>query len=110
MSRLDPKGFLAFILVGLVAAEAAGAERARREHPSRGSDMQRIIVENFNQLQIAAVELVKLANERGGEDNVTVIVASFTGDGLSDTGETKVPTLEIPKQKRSWWRFWLRRR
>ena len=42
MSRLDPKGFLAFILVGLVAAEAAGAERARREHPSRGSEMQRI--------------------------------------------------------------------
>jgi protein phosphatase len=60
--------------------------------------------------QAACESLVRLANERGGEDNVTVIVANFTRDGFSDTGETKVPTLEIPKQKRSWWPFWLRRR
>ena len=59
--------------------------------------------------QAACESLVRLANERGGEDNVTVIVANFTGDAAFDTGETKIPTLEIPKQKPSWWRFWRRR-
>ena len=59
--------------------------------------------------QAACQSLVRLANERGGEDNVTVIVANFTGDGISETDETKVPTLEIVKQKRSWWGFWKRR-
>ena len=58
--------------------------------------------------QAACQSLVRLANERGGEDNVTVIVANFTGDGISETDETKVPTLEIVKQKRSWWGFWKR--
>ena len=49
-----------------------------------GSDMQRIICENFNQLQIAAAELVKEANERGGEDNITLILVKLTGDELPE--------------------------
>jgi len=47
-----------------------------------GSDMQRIICENFNQLQLAAAELVKEANERGGEDNITLILVKLAGDNL----------------------------
>ena len=42
MNRLGPKAFVAFILVGLVAAEASAAERARRERPGHGRELQRI--------------------------------------------------------------------
>ena len=53
-----------------------------------GADMQKTICENFNQLQIAAAELVKEANARGGEDNITLILVKLTGDTLSEpTGE-----------------------
>lgn len=62
-----------------------------------GSDMQRIIVENFNQLQIAAAELVKLANERGGEDNITLILVKLFGDELPEAngGEIKLELLNL---------------
>ena len=49
-----------------------------------GADMQRIICENFNQLQIAAAELVKEANARGGEDNITLILVKLKGDELPE--------------------------
>jgi PPM family protein phosphatase len=48
------------------------------------ASMQRIILANFDKLENACVELVREANENGGEDNITVIVAKFTGDGLPD--------------------------
>ncbi len=62
-----------------------------------GSDMQRLIVENFNQLQIAAAELVKLANERGGEDNITLILVKLFGDELPEPngGEIKLELLNL---------------
>lgn len=44
--------------------------------------MQKLILENIDQLEMACAELVKEANERGGEDNITVILAKFTGDEL----------------------------
>lgn len=44
--------------------------------------MQKLILENIDQLEMACAELVKEANERGGEDNITVILAKFTGDDL----------------------------
>jgi serine/threonine protein phosphatase PrpC len=33
-------------------------------------------------LEIACVRLIGLANERGGEDNITLVVARFDGEGL----------------------------
>jgi PPM family protein phosphatase len=62
-----------------------------------GSDMQRIICENFNQLQIAAAELVKEANERGGEDNITLILVKLIGDELPEPNseEIKLELLNI---------------
>lgn len=62
-----------------------------------GSDMQRIILENFDQLQIAAAELVKLANERGGEDNITLILVKLTGEELPEPngGEIKLELLNL---------------
>ena len=54
------------------------------------SDMQRIVLENFAQLELAAAELVKLANERGGEDNITLILAKLTGDDLPEPSEEAI--------------------
>lgn len=62
-----------------------------------GSDMQRIICENFTQLQIAAAELIKEANERGGEDNITLILVKLTGDTLPEPSgeEIKLELLNL---------------
>jgi protein phosphatase len=54
------------------------------------TDMQRIILDNFNQLQIAAAQLVKEANERGGEDNITLILVKLTGDALPEPTSDKI--------------------
>lgn len=53
-------------------------------------DMQRIVVENYDALQNACVELVKLANDNGGEDNITVVIAKFTGDDLAEPIDDQV--------------------
>jgi len=43
------------------------------------AEMQEIVTENVDNLQTACAELIKLANENGGEDNITVVIAKFTG-------------------------------
>jgi len=50
-------------------------------------EMQQIVSDNFDKLQNACVELVTLANKNGGEDNITVVLAKFTGEGLKDAEE-----------------------
>jgi protein phosphatase len=47
------------------------------------ANMQRIILENMDKLEMACAQLIKEANERGGEDNITVIIAKFIGEDLS---------------------------
>lgn len=54
------------------------------------TDMQRIVLDNQDGLQNACAELVKLANQNGGEDNITVVIAKFTGEGLSEPVEEGV--------------------
>lgn len=44
--------------------------------------MQEIILSHIDDLKNACVELVNDANENGGEDNITVILAKFYGDDL----------------------------
>ncbi len=48
------------------------------------ANIQRVILENFDKLENACVELVKLANENGGEDNITVVITKFSGDSLPE--------------------------
>lgn len=48
------------------------------------SEMQEIIIRNFDSLQEACAELIELANQNGGEDNITVVISKFSGDGLAE--------------------------
>ena len=54
------------------------------------ADIQEIILSNFDQLQNSCAELIRLANENGGEDNITVVVAKFNGDALAEPDEDGV--------------------
>jgi protein phosphatase len=62
-----------------------------------GSDMLKIVTDNTDRLEMACAELVKEANERGGEDNITVILAKLTGDGLPapEKGGIKIELLDL---------------
>lgn len=55
-----------------------------------GIEMQKIVLEYFDSLEMAAAELVKIANENGGEDNITVILAKITGSELPEPTEDEV--------------------
>lgn len=48
------------------------------------ADMRRIVLENADKLEMACAMLVKEANENGGEDNITVIIAKLTGEDLPE--------------------------
>ncbi len=48
------------------------------------ASMQRIVTENLEELSNAAAELVTEANENGGEDNITVVLAKISGDSLPE--------------------------
>lgn len=53
-------------------------------------DMQKAVLKNINQLQDACAEMVKLANDRGGEDNITLILAKLSGDDLIEPNDEPV--------------------
>jgi protein phosphatase len=54
------------------------------------AQMQRIVTEHAAKLEMACAELVKHANANGGEDNITVILAKLSGDGLPPPTESEV--------------------
>jgi protein phosphatase len=53
-------------------------------------DLLKIINDNLNSLETAAAMLIKEANERGGEDNITLILARLTGSDLPESTEEDV--------------------
>lgn len=55
-----------------------------------GEDIQKIVSENLEHLELAAAELVKQANERGGEDNITLVLAKITGGELPEPDDENV--------------------
>ena len=59
--------------------------------------MQRIVGENFENLQAACADLIKRANENGGEDNITVVIAKFSGEDLPEpvAGEVKLELIDF---------------
>lgn len=53
-------------------------------------DLLRIVNENLDNLETACAFLIKDANERGGEDNITVILARLSGSDLPESTEEDV--------------------
>src|SRR6266850_1548442 len=60
----------------------------------RSEDIQNIVGSNPD-LAKACDELIAEANNRGGEDNITVILARFTGDELEEPSADRI-TIELP--------------
>ena len=54
------------------------------------ADMQRIVTGNLDKLEMACATLVKEANQNGGEDNITVILARLSGSDLPEPTEDKI--------------------
>jgi protein phosphatase len=48
------------------------------------ASMQRIVLDNIDKLEEGCAQLVTEANENGGEDNITVILAKFSGENLPE--------------------------
>jgi protein phosphatase len=61
----------------------------------RAEDMLRIVTESDGDLSRACGELIDEANARGGEDNITVVLARLTGDDLPAPDTDRI-TVELP--------------
>jgi serine/threonine protein phosphatase PrpC len=61
----------------------------------RAEDIQRIMSEAEGDLAAACEALVDEANNRGGEDNITVVLARFTGDDLPEPVTDRI-AIELP--------------
>ena len=59
--------------------------------------MQKHVVDNIDKLEHACAALVKEANENGGEDNITVILARLSGDDLqsAESDEVQLELLDL---------------
>ncbi len=65
---------------------------------TKAPEMQNIIFENIENLNIACAELVKEANERGGEDNITLILARLTGSSLPEPSDEEIRLESISQE------------
>jgi len=61
----------------------------------RSDDIQRIVVNSAGNLSKACDLLIEEANNRGGEDNITVVVARFDGEDLEAPATDRI-TIELP--------------
>src|SRR5438105_1189237 len=61
----------------------------------RNEEIRQIVSDSNTDLSAACQALVAEANKRGGEDNITVVLARFTGDELRDPEQDRI-TVELP--------------
>jgi PPM family protein phosphatase len=61
----------------------------------RAEDIQHIVVNSQDDLPKACDALIDEANNRGGEDNITVVLARFQGDDLEEPSTDRI-TIELP--------------
>ena len=61
----------------------------------RAEDIQQIVVNSQDDLSQACEALIEEANNRGGEDNITVVLARFVGDDLEVPSTDRI-TIELP--------------
>jgi len=61
----------------------------------RAEDIQQIVVNSQDNLSQACEALIEEANNRGGEDNITVVLARFQGDDLEEPSTDRI-TIELP--------------
>ena len=61
----------------------------------RAEDMRQIVTDAKGDLAAACSALVEEANNRGGEDNITVVLARFSGDELQEASSERI-TIELP--------------
>jgi PPM family protein phosphatase len=61
----------------------------------RAEDIQQLVVNNQDDLSQACDALIEEANNRGGEDNITVVLARFRGDDLEAPATDRI-TIELP--------------
>ena len=61
----------------------------------RADDIQNIVVNHHDDLAKACDTLIDEANNRGGEDNITVVLARFHGDDLEEPATDRI-TIELP--------------
>ena len=62
--------------------------------PVSNEELARAVSDNDDLVKVSS-DLITLANERGGPDNITVIVARFTGDGLQEPADDATVGHEI---------------
>jgi PPM family protein phosphatase len=61
----------------------------------KADDIQRIVASSNGDMAKACDALIDEANNRGGEDNITVVLARFNGDDLEAPSTEKI-TIELP--------------
>ena len=61
----------------------------------RAEDIQQIVVSSQDDLSKACDKLIDEANNRGGEDNITVVLARFHGEDLEEPATDRI-TIELP--------------
>jgi len=61
----------------------------------RNEEIRKIVTDSNPDLVAACTALIAEANDRGGEDNITVVLARFSGDELEEPNEDRI-TVELP--------------
>ena len=65
----------------------------------RAEEMRELVAASDGDLAAACEALVREANRRGGEDNITVVLARFGGDDLPAPSSEEIPVETLPSSR-----------